>query len=353
MDGFQHLELQKAIAQWNTLALKCSPPATIAFHPGLFHFYTTFLSLSPYYFILYENGKTSGLFPVVRTGNSFISMPHFSGGGILWLEETKTGFNDQEIILQIIGQLKEENLSPGFYGMTIPEGNTIHGKLPRVEIRNLSPLFGEKETNKAVCLIRLKTNEEEQFKQFDSNLRRKINKAAKNGIEVRKGKMDLLKDFSRVYNRNMHRIGSPTLGKAFFKALLENIPETMLFVACLNDKPVGGSFVMWYGGYAENTWFSTVEKYNRFYTSYLLHWETIKWAIANGMHTYSLGRSTLGSGTHNYKLQWPVEVQPLYFNRNFKSKLSLKDQQWATKVWKKLPEFLVDAIGPSIAKRVY
>ena len=351
MDGFQHLNLQKATTQWNTLALEVSPRATIAFHPGLFHFYTPFLS--PYYFILYANGKPAGLFPVVKTGHSFVSVPHFSGGGILWLKETKTQLEEKDIILWIIEKLKRENLSPGFYQINVPEDKGIQEKHTRLEIRDHHPLFGEKETDKAACLIHLKTDENEQFKQFDSNLRRKINKASRNGIKVRKGRMELLNDFSKVYNRNMHRIGSPTLGKSFFQALLDSIPETILLVAYLNGKPIGGSFVMWYDDYAENTWFSTLEKYNRLYTSYLLHWETIRWAIDKGIRIYSMGRSTIGSGTHNYKLQWPVEVQPLYFNRNFKSKISLKDQKWATKIWKVLPGFFVDALGPVVARRIY
>lgn len=353
MAEFQPLDKQTAAAQWNTLALKAPSRVTIAFHPELFHFYTTFLSLSPYYFILYFNGEPAGLFPVVKTGNLFISMPHLSNGGILWLEETEPRLTEQEIILRTIEKLKKENLSPGFYRFNIQEDNKILEKLPPVEIRNHYPLFGEKEKNKAVCLTHLKIDEKEQFKKFDSNLRRKINKAIKNGIKIQSGKMALLDDFSHVYNRNMHRIGSPTLGKSFFKALLDSIAETILFVAYLNDKPIGGSFVMWYGGYAENTWFSTVEKYNKLYTSYLLHWETIRWAIENGVQTYSLGRSTIDSGTHNYKLQWPVEVQPLYFSRNFKSRWSLKDQKWATKIWKVLPPVLVDSLGPVIARRIY
>jgi len=353
MSRFQHLELQKATEQWNTLALKAPSRVTIAFHPGLFHFFTAFLSLSPYYFILYFNGEPAGLFPVVKTGHSFISMPHLSGGGILWLKERKTATKEQGIILQTIEKLKKENLSPGFYRVNIQKNNKIPEKLPPVEIRNHYPLFGEKEKNKAVCLIRLMADEKEQFKLFDSNLRRKINKAIKNGIKIQSGKLELLDDFSLVYNRNMHRIGSPTLGKSFFKALLGSIPETILFVAYLNDKPIGGSFVIWHDGYAENTWFSTIEKYNKLYTSYLLHWETIRWAIENGVQTYSLGRSTIDSGTHKYKLQWPVDVQLLYFSRNFKSSWSLKDQKWTKKIWKTLPPILVDSLGPVIARRIY
>ena len=353
MNGFQKLDLQKATKQWNTLATEVPSHLTIAFHPGLFHFYITHLSLSPFYFILYYNDEPAGLFPVVKTGMSFISMPHFSGGGILRVNKLLNHFQDEEIILQIIEKLQAGQITPGFYRFDVSGGKPSVRVHSPVEIRSLNPLFDIGETTKAVCLMYLKTDEKEQFRQFDSNLRRKINKAAKNGIVIRKGKEDMLDDFTLVYNRNMHRIGSPSLGKAFFKALLSAVEETIIFVAYKDDQPIGGSFVMWYDGYAENTWFSTVEKYNKFYTSYLLHWETVRWAIRSRIHTYSMGRSTIDSGTHKYKLQWPVEVKPLYFNRNLRSKMSLKDQRWATKIWKILPAFLVDSLGPAIAKRIY
>ncbi len=66
-----------------------------------------------------------------------------------------------------------------------------------------------------------------------------------------------------------------------------------------------------------------------------------------------MGRSTIGSGTHHYKLQWPVEDKLLYFNKNMKAKSMLRDQQWATKIWKRLPAVIVDTMGPFIAKRIY
>ena len=110
---------------------------------------------------------------------------------------------------------------------------------------------------------------------------------------------------------------------------------------------------MWYDGYYENTWFSTLSKYNNLYTSYILHAEMIKSAILKKANIYSLGRSTKGSGVHQYKLQWPVEDKDLFFSRTFKEGFSLKDQRWLSAIWKHLPGFFVDAIGPFFAKRMY
>ena len=353
MFEFRPLEQNKAIDQWNELTFNNPSRISIVNHPGLFHFYVNFLSLSPYYFFLYFNHEAIGLFTIVDVGNSLISIPHFSGGGIFWLKNVEIPFDEAELVLQLSSELKDSKIKAGFYRVNIKKQYSVEKSSPFVEIRSFNYLFGASDTEKNICLILLQTKVNEQFEVFNSNLRRKINKAGKNGIRVQSGRMELLDDFVGVYNRNMHRIGSPTLGKKFFTNLLATVNETRLFVAYLKDKPIGGSFVMWYNGYVENTWFSTVEDFNQLYTSYFLHWETIKWAINNKAHTYSLGRSTVGSGTYHYKLQWPVEVKSLYFNQNRKKKTGLKDQQWAAKIWKRLPDFIVDTIGPSLTKRIY
>ena len=110
---------------------------------------------------------------------------------------------------------------------------------------------------------------------------------------------------------------------------------------------------MWYDGYYENTWFSTLSDYNHLYPSYLLHSEMIKDAIANKASIYSMGRSSKGSGVQQYKLQWPVEEKDLFFSSNRQPAFSLKDQHWMTRVWKRLPGGIVNNLGPAIAKRIY
>ncbi len=353
MFEFQLLEQNKAIDQWNYLALNKSSLVSVTHNPSLFHFYSNFLSLSPFYFILHFKNEPVGLLTLIDVGSKIISIPHFSGGGVLWLKNIEIPLNEAELLLHLSSELNDSKIKAGFYQVEITRQESAEKSFPSVEVRSFNYLFGASDTKKTVCLIHLEKQEKKQFEAFKSNLRRKINKAEKNGIHIRSGGLELLEDFTQVYNRNMHRIGSPTLGKQFFKALLDAVNETILFVAYLNEKPIGSSFVMWYDGYVENTWFSTVEDYNQLYTSYILHWATIKWAINNKAHTYSMGRSTIGSGTHHYKLQWPVEDKLLYLNQNKKSGYGLKDQRWATRIWKHLPAIVVDKIGPFIAKRIY
>jgi len=354
MPDFQQLETEKAIVKWNSLALNNTAKRTIAHNPSLFHFFSGFLKLSTFYILLFQNDLTVGLLPVVKIGKKIVSIPHFSYGGIFWLNNTKNDFDEGQIIKHISNQILNENLSSGFYRFNYFDNLPDDSNTPDIEVRKTSPLFGATDTNKVTLIMSLKKNEDEQFALFNSNLRRKIKKAEKNGIKIRRGKEEIISDFTKVYNRNMQSIGSPSLGERFFKALLAaKNTKAEVFVAYINDKPIGGGLCMWYGDFYENTWFSTLQEYNKLYTSYLLHDAMIKSAIEKKATTYSMGRSTKGSGAHRYKQQWQIEEKDLFFSNTLEHSFSLKDQKWMTKIWKRLPAFFVDAAGPYFAKRLY
>ena len=353
---FQKPDQQEAFKTWNDLAPNSDGNITIAHNPALFSFFSDFLHLSPYYLILYAKETPVGLLPLVKTGNSYISIPHFSYGGIHWIDRPdNVPFDEAGLIQAVVDSIQIKKLIPGFYQVQFPPSVTLQKttSMP-VEVRSDRQFFSHVDQSKVVHLVQLKKTEEEQLNTFSSNLRRKINKASKNRLQIKSGKLELLDDFTRVYNENMHRIGSPTLGRKFFGALLQ-VPgaNAKLFVVYLKNKPVGGSFAMWYDGYYENTWFSTLAEFNHLYPSYLLHDEMIRDAISKKMHTYSMGRSSKGSGVQWFKLQWPVEEKALFFNSNIKPGFSLKNQKWLTKIWKRLPAVVVNSLGPVVAKRIY
>lgn len=356
MPDFLKLSTDSACNFWNSLVESNLPPATIAHNPRFFSFYSAFLSLSPFYFVLTESETPVGLFPVVKAGNQFISMPHFSYGGILWLsKKNKNAAEKEEIVIKhIIFGIEKDELDTGFYSIEI--SNLKKNNIPagKIEIRGEKPFFGMNISEKTRHFLLLKKSKEEQWDSFSSNLRRKISKAEKNEIVVLKGKEELLNDFVRVYRKNMHKLGSPAFGKSFFLPLLQ-IPEINadIFIAYFHSKPVGAAFCLTYSGFVENTWFSTLSGFNKLYTPYVLHWKMIEDAIEGGGDMYSFGRSTSGSGVHNFKKQWQAQEKPLYFSASFQNKYNLKNQKWLTKIWKVLPAAFVNRVGPFVAKRIY
>ncbi|MEJ2594621.1 MAG: GNAT family N-acetyltransferase [bacterium] len=261
--------------------------------------------------------------------------------------------DEESIIQRIIMELSDLFPEKGFYRLSLGHLTTRDTGKVDIEIRSRFPFFGLQDTPKVIHQIRL-DNSGDFPAILSSNVRRKISRAEKNGVVVKKGGQELVPDFTRVYNRNIQRIGSPTLGKKFFLTMADQadlIAE--VFVAYLEGKAIGGSFSVWYDHYYENLWFATLRDYNKLYTSYLLHAEMIKSALKHHSTIYSLGRSTKGSGVYHYKRQWPVKEIPIYFSRSVTTGISLKQQKWLTVLWKFVPPPVADAVGPFFARKMY
>jgi len=356
MPVFLKLSADSAIPLWDELVQSKRLSPTIAHNPRFFSFYSEFLSLSPFYFLVKEKETPVGLFPVVRAGNQYISMPHLSYGGIFWLAKRilNAAAEEESIIQNIVAKVEKDKPDPGFYSVEISDFKNENLPVGKIEIRNEISFFETKSSTKTRHFLFLKKSGEEQLETFSSNLRRKISKAEKNEIVVNKGKEELLDDFLKVYHKNMHKLGSPAFGKSFFQALLQ-IPgiNAGIFIAYYHKKPVGAAFCLSYFGFVENTWFSTLSDHNNLYPSYLLHWNMIEDAINQGRKIYSFGRSTSESGVHEFKKQWLAEERPVYFSKSIQNTINLKDQKWLTKIWKVLPAAVVNNVGPFVAKRIY
>jgi lipid II:glycine glycyltransferase (peptidoglycan interpeptide bridge formation enzyme) len=210
-------------------------------------------------------------------------------------------------------------------------------------------------TSKVTTLLPLFPDSEEQYRRFDSNVKRKIRKCALNGIIVNSGKVELLHHFYEIYSRNMHRLGSPALPERWFRHLLTDYRdgEAGIWIASFDEKPVGAAFMLEYQGFYEACWVSTLNEYNRLYTSYGLYWEMIRFAVEQEGRNFSFGRSSTGSGVHRFKKQWGGEDLTLYWNYSHPQKRNVRKLTFLPKLWKLLPYRLAKIIGPLIAGKFY
>jgi len=153
----------------------------------------------------------------------------------------------------------------------------------------------------------------------------------------------------------MLRLGSPVLPKRFFANILNGYTNGFARIFCIyNGKtPIGTSFLMSYLGFFENTWFSTLQNYNSFFPAQLLHLEMISFAIINFGRTYSFGRSTSGSGVHEFKRRWGTEETIVYWNYDKPVKLDVRKAGFLSQLWKNFPLPLANLLGPFIAKKIY
>ncbi|MBR1769014.1 MAG: GNAT family N-acetyltransferase [Bacteroidales bacterium] len=150
---------------------------------------------------------------------------------------------------------------------------------------------------------------------FPSDVKRKIRKAIKNGVEVEYGNSKkFLNAFYRAYTLRMKEIGIMPYGKNILFRKMKT-GKYFVFIARKDKKVIGGGTLnLLSEDIFTNEFFSTLSEFNNLYTSYALHYAMICFAKEKGAKTYSFGRSTRNTSVHAYKKHWKAEEHNLYWS---------------------------------------
>jgi hypothetical protein len=286
-------------------------------------------------FLVLEDQKPVGYFSCMMINGRMVSMPHFSYGGLL------TTHPDRKEL----------------FGKLLPLLNDYFGKeagasLPYL-VRDYSSIGNYVVNTKIISWIDIADRNQDDV--IPAPQMSRVRKALKAGLTSKNGGPELLGDFYSVYSRNMLRLGSPVLPLKLFRNILEGYHGGTARVVCvyIDNKPVGAGFLMSYAGFFENTWFSTLSNYNHLYPAQLLHHEMIGLAVQEGGHTYSFGRSTAGSGVHEFKRRWNTNETIVYWNYDKPVTSDLRKARFLSQLWKYLPLRIANAVGPLVSGRVY
>lgn len=203
----------------------------------------------------------------------------------------------------------------------------------------------------------LGAGEEAIWSGLGSNLRRKVRRAAKNGFTVEDAPCRL-QEFYEVYARNVKALGTPVFGREMFGAMERYFGGRMkLLVVQKKGSVVGGQLCL----KIRDTWTSLYVGVDRsllsLYPTYLLYWEAIRRAIADGASWLDLGRSSPGGGTHFFKRQWAGQdvfrdFAYYYSGRPagpFPEQMGPPARPWR-KLWSKMPLGLANLMGPMIRR---
>lgn len=367
MSHLQKLRLNQATTLWNNFTSNFPDIVPFSFNPSLYHFYTKQFKWKPYYFILYIQTEPLAVVPLVNTGKAWVSLPHFSYGGILSEKGTEI-FNHTRIIDHIISEISSHNLTSGFYNLNIENySSSLNKKSEKVFVRsvNSNEQNGFIKTEKVTSILQLPKDEATLSHMISSNLLRKINKAKKSGINIKTGGVELLDDFHKVYSRNIFKLSSLSYSKSFFKNLIESYKygAIKLTVAHKDDKIVGCGMLASYNGFYENLFFAASNESRKYYVSDFLHWHMINYCIDNNNSRlknelpslnrnayYSFGRSTHSSGVHMYKSHWPIMDYTLF---NYSNISNIRNNNWIAGLWGLLPYGVSKPLGAYLIKHIY
>lgn len=295
----------------------------------------------PYLSARDSSGALVGVLPLVRVktplfGHYLISQPFVNYGGPL---------GDREAVVALVNRAVEMAEADGV-------------KLLELRSPTALPLDLPVSHRKVTVLLDLKRGDPElTFKKFDSKLRSQIRRPIKEGVTVRFGP-DQVSPFFRVFAEHMRDLGTPAQPEALFRTLQEHFPDDMwVGVAYFQDQPVAGGVGFRWGAEFEMTWASALHAYTRIAPNMLLYWSFMERCIREGVSVFNFGRTTPGSGTHRFKLQWGSREMPLWWyqhQRGLAKTPSPDDPRyaWGPRIWRRLPVAIATALGPRIVRGI-
>jgi len=286
-------------------------------------------------------GSLSGVLPLVRVrsplfGHFLVSMPFVNYGGPL---------GSDDAVRALVAEAR-----------AIATRDKV--KLLELRSRRELPIDLAVSHRKITVTLPLPSSTPEPlWAGFDANVRRRVKRSQKAGVEIRFG-LDQLDPFYDVFTRHMRDLGTPVHSKRLFEAVAEVFPDVWFGCAWYQGQPIAaiGGFV-WDKEF-EVTWASALRAHKELAANMHLYWAFMERCIANGISIFNFGRCTPGEGTHRFKLQWGSKDETLWWYQSGAAEgggtPSPDDARyaWGPRIWSKLPLALANVLGPRIVRGI-
>ncbi len=295
------------------------------------------------YLIARRNGLVVGVLPIIRLkstlfGDYLVSLPFFNFGGVL--------ADSEEISNQLMAAAVRDASELGCSHIEFRDRR----QRPDWMVR----------TDKVGMEVVLPDTVGALTKGFGSKLRAQINKAIKAGASATFGGDELVGDFYRVFSRNMRDLGTPVYPIQFFREMLRAFPDAAKIVLIrMEEQPVAAGFLIRFRDRVEIPWASSLRESNSQGANMLMYAKALEHAVEDSCEVFDFGRSSVGSGTHRFKKQWGATEKQLYWHYWMPAGTSLPQLSpqnpkflAAIALWKRLPLWVANLLGPSIVKNL-
>jgi FemAB-related protein (PEP-CTERM system-associated) len=317
-----------------------SPSATISHLYSWRRIISESYGHNSYNLTAWRDGKISGVLPLIQVksrlfGNTISSMPFQDYGGIVAQD-----MDSAQTLLDKALLLKDELGAQSLEFRQRDAQNFNGGKLRQ---------------DKFTLILDISSGSENLWKSFSPKVRNQIRKAQKSGLATQVGGPELLEEFYRPFAVNMRDLGSPVHHPVFFKKVFSEFGNNAKVLLIRDsNQTIGGLIALFYKDSIVVPWASCFRQYFSKCPNNLLYWDAIQYACARGCKFFDFGRSSIDSGTYNFKLQWganPVALHWQIFSKNIYSiPTESSTLQIASAAWKHIPVFLANSLGPHIRK---
>lgn len=285
------------------------------------------------------SGAIVGALPLTRVrnpifGHHLTSVLFMNYGGPVGTEAARVALTQWAI---------DEAKSGGAKSLTLRSRQPVPGEFPRSD-------------GKITVVLPLPATEDELWnKRFNAKFRNKIKRPQRDGMETKFGP-EHLDGFYDVWAENMRDLGTPVVPRAFFQRIVTTFPDSALVgVTYWEGRAVAGGFGFVWRDEFEMTWSSSARALRAQKPNMLLYWDYMRVLIARGVTAFNFGRSSPGSGTHEFKQSWGGVDEPLPWIQWPQADGGAGESgvaALASTVWRRLPLPVTNALGPSLARRL-
>ena len=189
--------------------------------------------------------------------------------------------------------------------------------------------------------------------------RAEVRKVLESGLTVTTGSDAAeRRDHYRIYATSVRNLGTPVFPKALFDAVLDAFGDKAdILTVRGGGRPVASVLSLTWRGVVMPYWGGGTADARRLRANELMYFALMRRARERGCTRFDFGRSKVGTGPFAYKKNWGFEPQPLVYARWLAPGETPRDTnpnsaryRLQVDLWKKLPLWAANRIGPLIAR---
>ncbi|WP_422060266.1 FemAB family XrtA/PEP-CTERM system-associated protein [Sphingopyxis sp.] len=189
--------------------------------------------------------------------------------------------------------------------------------------------------------------------------RAEVRKALESGLTVTTGRGESERaDHYRTYATSVRNLGTPVFPKSLFSCVLDAYgDEADILTVRENGRPVASVLGLYWRGTVMPYWGGGTSEARKLRANELMYFALMRHARSKGCTRFDFGRSKLGTGPFAYKKNWGFEPRPLVYARWLAPGEQARDTnpnsakyRLQVDLWKKLPLWAANRIGPLIAR---
>lgn len=205
----------------------------------------------------------------------------------------------------------------------------------------------------------LAADEEAELLAIPRKQRAEVRKALAGGLTVTTGRSEAdRRDHYRVYAESVRNLGTPVFPRALFDAVLEAFGgDADILTVRDGGRPVASVLSLYWRGTVMPYWGGGTFDARRLRANELMYFALMRHARERGCTRFDFGRSKVGTGPFAYKKNWGFEPEPLAYARWLAPGETPRDTnpnsakyRLQVDLWKKLPLWAANRIGPLIAR---